>query len=123
LFALYADDYYSGLILRGLTGIGMGGTYMPGLKLVAERFESTRRGGSRGLRRFTGTGGIALAGGARHYCRYLGLANTAMLTCSIGVFFGFAFHYWSFAATSHRHRSPGHAVSAVKSCRTARPCW
>src|SRR5512133_3660733 len=38
LFALYAHDYTSAMILRALTGIGMGGTYMPGIKLVAERF-------------------------------------------------------------------------------------
>src|SRR5512146_66770 len=35
LFALFAHDFTTGLILRALTGIGMGGTYMPGLKLVA----------------------------------------------------------------------------------------
>ena len=37
LFALYAHDYTSAMVLRALTGIGMGGTYMPGLKLVAEK--------------------------------------------------------------------------------------
>ncbi len=49
LFAIFAHDYVSALILRGLTGIGMGGTYMPGLKLVAERFPSSQRGRAIGI--------------------------------------------------------------------------
>lgn len=49
LFALFAHDYLSAMILRGLTGIGMGGTYMPGLKLVAERFPSSKRGRAIGI--------------------------------------------------------------------------
>lgn len=44
LFALFATELNSAIILRGLAGIGMGGTYMPGLKLVAERFGSEKRG-------------------------------------------------------------------------------
>jgi MFS family permease len=44
LFALFAVDLTSALIYRALAGLGMGGTYMPGLKLVADRFPSERRG-------------------------------------------------------------------------------
>ncbi len=49
LFALYAHDYPSAMFFRALTGIGMGGTYMPGLKLVAERFPSSKRGKAIGI--------------------------------------------------------------------------
>lgn len=49
LFALYAHDYASAMILRALTGIGMGGTYMPGLKMVAEKFEPRERGKAVGI--------------------------------------------------------------------------
>jgi len=49
LFALYAHDYTSALVLRALTGIGMGGTYMPGIKLVAERFTPNERGRAIGV--------------------------------------------------------------------------
>src|SRR6185369_9257283 len=49
LFALFAHDYSSAMLLRALTGIGMGGTYMPGLKLVAERFDSSKRGRAIGI--------------------------------------------------------------------------
>ncbi len=44
LFALFAVDLTSALIYRALAGLGMGGTYVPGLKLVADRFPSVRRG-------------------------------------------------------------------------------
>src|SRR5512136_1094234 len=43
LFALWAHDYLSAMVLRALTGIGMGGTYMPGLKLEAEKFPARER--------------------------------------------------------------------------------
>jgi len=49
LFALYAHDYASALVLRALTGVGMGGTYMPGIKLVAERFAARERGRAIGI--------------------------------------------------------------------------
>ncbi len=90
LFGLFACDFTSGLILRGLTGIGMGGTYMPGLKLVAERFESHERGRAIGI--YVGSlvfgaalslvvpGTIAGAWGWR----------TAMYVCSAGVLIGTA---------------------------------
>lgn len=88
LFALYAHDYTSGLMLRGLTGVGMGGTYMPGLKLVAERFPSIERGKAVGI--YVGalllggslslgiTGGITALAGWR----------AAFIVCSLGVFLG-----------------------------------
>jgi len=44
LFALFAIDQTSAIIYRALAGLGMGGTYMPGLKLVADRFPSIQRG-------------------------------------------------------------------------------
>lgn len=88
LFGLFAHDYLSGLILRGITGIGMGGTYMPGLKLVAERFASHQRGRAVGI--YVG----ALVLGASLSLALPGsLAGIwgwriAMVACSVGVFFG-----------------------------------
>ena len=88
LFALYAHDYVSALILRALTGIGMGGTYMPGLKMVAEKFEPRERGKAVGI--YVGslvlgaslslavTGAIASRAGWR----------AAFIVCSLGVYSG-----------------------------------
>src|SRR5262245_39523010 len=40
LFALLADSFWSALILRALTGTGWAGTYMTGLKLLADRVDA-----------------------------------------------------------------------------------
>jgi predicted MFS family arabinose efflux permease len=39
LFGFYADGYWSAMAARALTGIGWAGTYMTGLKLLADRVE------------------------------------------------------------------------------------
>src|SRR5574341_199064 len=43
-FALFADGFRSAAALRALGGIGLAGTYVPGMRLVAERFATERRG-------------------------------------------------------------------------------
>lgn len=49
LFSFYARGLASAAILRTLTGFGLAGTYMPGLRLVSEKFASERRGQAVGL--------------------------------------------------------------------------
>ncbi len=49
LFSLWAEGFYSALILRTLMGIGLAGTYMPGLRMVSERFASQERGKAIGV--------------------------------------------------------------------------
>lgn len=90
LFALYAHDYLSGLLLRGITGIGMGGTYMPGLKLVAERFASHQRGRAVGIYVGSLVLGASLSLVVPGTITGIWGWRTAMLVCSIGVFFGAA---------------------------------
>jgi MFS family permease len=43
-FAVFAQGFGSAALLRALAGIGLAGTYVPGMRLVAERFASERRG-------------------------------------------------------------------------------
>jgi len=43
-FAFFADGFRSATVLRALGGIGLAGTYVPGMRLVAERFATERRG-------------------------------------------------------------------------------
>jgi MFS family permease len=43
-FAVFADGFRSAAVLRALGGIGLAGTYVPGMRLVAERFATERRG-------------------------------------------------------------------------------
>lgn len=88
LFALYANDYSSAMFFRALTGIGMGGTYMPGLKLVAERFPSSQRGKAIGIY----VGSLVL--GASLSLLVTGLLTSAFgwrlafIACSAAVFAG-----------------------------------
>ena len=107
LFALFAHDYSSGLILRGLTGIGMGGTYMPGLKLVAERFASHQRGKAVGVY----VGSLVL--GASLSLVVPGIVagiwgwRIAMLTCSVGVFVGVCLSFLVFKGYQPCHIQQG----------------
>ena len=43
-FAGWAHDFLSAVILRGAVGLGFAGTYMPGMRMVAERFAHGGRG-------------------------------------------------------------------------------
>lgn len=61
VFALLAESFLTGLILYGLTGLFSGGSYTPGLTLIAERFQSARRGRAMGFYLAAASGGYALA--------------------------------------------------------------
>jgi len=49
IFALGARGFGSALLLRTLLGTGLAGTYMPGVRLVAETFPQHRRGAAIGI--------------------------------------------------------------------------
>lgn len=40
MFAYFAEGFWSALVMRGLTGMGWAGTYMTGLKLLADRVDA-----------------------------------------------------------------------------------
>jgi MFS family permease len=48
-FTWWAHDFFSALLFRMLTGVGLAGTYAPGMKLVAERFSEETRGLAMGI--------------------------------------------------------------------------
>ncbi|HTP97499.1 MAG TPA: MFS transporter [Burkholderiales bacterium] len=48
LFAFFADGFVSGLLLYGLTALMSGGSYTPGLTLIAEGYPPQRRGRAMG---------------------------------------------------------------------------
>jgi len=58
-FAIAADGFWSALVLRALMGIGLAGTYMPGLKLLTDRLQATEQ--SRAVAFYTATYGIGTA--------------------------------------------------------------
>ena len=88
LFALYAHDYTSGMVLRAITGIGMGGTYMPGLKLVAEKFASHERGRAVGIYVGSLVLGASLSLAVTGAVASLAGWRAAFIACSIGVYIG-----------------------------------
>src|SRR2546427_3768658 len=49
LFATFADGFGSALVLRTLGGMGLAGTYVPGIRLVVETFPAQRRGAAMGV--------------------------------------------------------------------------
>jgi len=61
LFSLRAEGFYSALILRTLMGIGFAGTYMPGLRMVSEKFSSCERGRAVGIYVGAFTLGVSLS--------------------------------------------------------------
>jgi MFS family permease len=66
-FALFADGFWSGMVLRFLAGVAMAGAYMPALKILADSLEEPWR--SRASSYYTSVFGIGtaisiLAGGA-----------------------------------------------------------
>ncbi len=73
IFSLYAESFLSGAILYGMAGLFSGGSYTPGLTLIAERFQSGGRGRAMGFYIAAASAGYALA-----------LVITAALTPLIG---------------------------------------
>ena len=59
-FALFADGFWSALLLRMLAGIGWAGTYMPGLKAIADPLDGTSQ--SRAVTWHAG--GVGISGAA-----------------------------------------------------------
>lgn len=89
LFALFAAGATSAIILRGMAGLGMGGTYMPGLKLVAERFGSEARGRAVGLYVGSMVLGAALSLSVTGLVASLAGWRLAILATAGGTFLGF----------------------------------
>jgi len=61
LFSILAESFQSALIWRTLMGIGLAGTYMPGLRMVSEKFPSHERGKAVGIYVATFTLGTGLS--------------------------------------------------------------
>jgi MFS family permease len=60
-FAVWAQGFLSAVILRGAVGLGLAGTYMPGMRMVAERFARGGRGFAMGCYIGTFTLGTGLS--------------------------------------------------------------
>jgi len=81
-FALLAEGFWTGLAFRTLQGIGLAGTYMPGLKALSDRVEGPAQ--SRYVAFYTASFGI-------------GAASSYLLAGAIAPGFGWQ---WTFAANA-----------------------
>jgi MFS family permease len=61
VFAVFASGFVSGAVLYGLAGLCSGGSYTPGLTLIAERFTSATRGRAMGFYLAAGSLGYGLS--------------------------------------------------------------
>ena len=102
LFAFFARDFYAGFILYTLVGISMGGSYTPGIMMIADRYAPKDR--ARAL-------GFFIASTSLSYALSLGISGAVLpwggyrlaflLTCS-GPFVGFLFAWATLASTRNK---------------------
>ena len=62
-FGIFADGFWTAMVLRLLSGIGLAGTYMPGLKLLTDQLERLRPGAdhSRSVALYTSSFGLGMS--------------------------------------------------------------
>ena len=99
LFAIIARDFYTGFILFTLVGTSMGGSYTPGLMMIADRYEPRHRGRAVGFFIASTSLGYALSlaicGAALPWGGY----RIALLLTSSGPVLGFIFAWMVLKST------------------------
>jgi MFS family permease len=58
-FALFAEGFWSAMLFRGLAGVSLAGTYMPGLKALSDRIEGPKQ--PRAIAFYTAAFGVGVA--------------------------------------------------------------
>jgi MFS family permease len=118
-FAVFASDFVSGALLYGLAGLCSGGSYTPGLALIAERFPPATRGRAMGFYLAAASLGYALCIVASSRLFLVGGWRLALLvTCSMPTV-GLAISVWSLRDTPNimhaafRGREVWQAIPAV----------
>ncbi len=120
LFAGFAHDMASAILIRGLLGLGIAGIYMPGVKLISRKITPSQRGRAVGLfvASFTlGTAvSIALSG---NLASLLGWRLAVGLT-SIGPLLGASIS-WRYLPPSGRPDRPGQRPRPINELLHNRP--
>ena len=83
-FALFADGFVSALLLHGLAGLCSGGSYTPGMTLIAERFPAVRRGRVMGYYLAAASLGYALSLWLSSVLVITAGWRTALIACALG---------------------------------------
>ena len=83
-FAVFADGFVSALLLHCLAGLCSGGSYTPGLTLIAERFPAVRRGRVMGYYLAAASLGYALSLSLSSVLIVTAGWRIALLACALG---------------------------------------
>ena len=92
-FAIFAEGFWTGLMLRALAGVALAATYMPGLKVLVDRYQGSRQ--SRAVALYTSSFS-------------LGTAGSFLIAGEITAAFGWR---WAFAAAA---RAPPHPAAIAR---------
>jgi MFS family permease len=99
VFAAFASSFVSGAVLYGLAGLCSGGSYTPGLTLIAERFPPATRGRAMGFYLAAGSLAYALSIVASSQLFPIGGWRLAFaVTCSLPTV-GLALSFWALRQT------------------------
>jgi MFS family permease len=108
-FAVFADGFVSALLLHGLAGLCSGGSYTPGLTLIAERFPAVRRGRVMGFYLAAASFGYALSLWLSSVLIVTAGWRTALLACALGPVAASLLAAWVLRSTRNVVHSSGYA--------------
>jgi len=107
-FALFANGFVSALLLHGLAGLCSGGSYTPGMTLVAERFPAVRRGRVMGYYLAAASLGYALSLWLSSVLVVTAGWRTALLACALGPVAASMLAAWVLRGTRNVVHPAGH---------------
>ena len=120
-FAFFANGFRSGLLLYALAGLCSGGSYTPGLALIAQRFQPRRRGAAMGWYLAASSLGYAIAlfaGGALLATQGW---RAAFIATALGPVIGTLLAFQALRETrnivAHRHAGAGVLLSLAEVIR------
>ena len=125
LFAVFADDFRSGLLLYGISALFAGGSYTPALTLIAQRIDSSRRGWAFGWYIAATTLGYAASLYLSSKMMSIGGWRSAFYVTACGPVLGTILVGWivrhtaNIVASSIQGESPNTARSAVLTNKSA----
>ena len=127
LFAAFARDYWSGLVLYTLLALALGGTYTTGVLLVAENVPVARRGRAMGFFLAGHSLGLALAlaltGVATNPTRPTprpSCVKSDLRTSSSNIA---RTSRWCATPRTWSRPAPEASTSPARCCTIVRPCW
>jgi len=108
-FSVFADGFVSALLLHGLAGLCSGGSYTPGMTLVAERFPAVRRGRVMGYYLAAASLGYALSLWLSSVLVVTAGWRTALVACALGPVAASLLSAWVLRGTRNVVHPAGHA--------------